>query len=127
MRVHIISDLHLEFGPISLSKTNADIVVLAGDIHMGEKGAHWARKQWPDIPIVYVLGNHEFYRDDLPGLTDRLRRLCQKTNIHLLENDRLDVEDVSFLGCTLWTDFELLGDSAAARAIAEQGWRIISR
>ena len=31
MRIHVLSDLHLEFGPFSMPKVEADVVVLAGD------------------------------------------------------------------------------------------------
>src|SRR5882762_4300913 len=117
--LHILSDLHLEFGSFSLPRTEADVVVLAGDVHLGQAGVTWARKQWPDTPMVYVLGNHEFYREALPELTDRLRRLCEGSHIHLLENDLVEVAGVAFLGCTLWTDFDLLGDASSARALAE--------
>ena len=40
MRLHILSDLHLEFSPYGddLEPVQADVVVLAGDIHNGAKG-----------------------------------------------------------------------------------------
>ena len=38
MILHILSDLHIEFAPFKISKTNADVIILAGDIHLGEKG-----------------------------------------------------------------------------------------
>ena len=59
MRWHILSDLHLEFGPAEIPPTEADLVVLAGDVHLGRAGREWASKQFPDQPVVYVLGNHE--------------------------------------------------------------------
>ena len=62
MRLHILSDLHLEFGKVKIPETDADVIVLAGYIHVGSKGISWARKQFPDKPVIYVLGNHEFYR-----------------------------------------------------------------
>lgn len=121
MRLHILSDLHMEFAPFAAPKVDADVIVLAGDVDMGLKGMKWARKQWPDTPVIYVLGNHEFYREELPTLSDRLRRLCGETSIHLLENDVVEIGGLTFLGCTLWTDFKLLGDPAAARAVADKG------
>ena len=39
-----------------------DVVVLAGDIYKGDKGVFWARQAFPDKEIIYVPGNHEFYR-----------------------------------------------------------------
>ena len=39
MRLHILSDLHLETGPRELGATDADVVVLAGDIDVGHSAA----------------------------------------------------------------------------------------
>ncbi len=59
MKIHILSDLHLEFQPYILSKNDADVIILAGDIHTGEKGVTWAIDNIKNIPALYVLGNHE--------------------------------------------------------------------
>src|SRR5216117_3472630 len=74
MRLHILGDLHLEFGTAKVPVTDADVVVLAGDIHLKREGRRWARNRFQDKPVVYVLGNHEFYRHSLPGLTETLKR-----------------------------------------------------
>lgn len=120
MRLHIFSDLHLEFGDFEPAKVDADVIVLAGDVHMGVKGLKWILRHWPTTPVIYVVGNHEFYREKLPALTKRLRRLCNRTNIHLLENESAEIGGVRFLGCTLWTDFKVLGDAELARAVADK-------
>jgi len=44
MRLHILGDLHLEFGATEIRPVDADVVVLAGDIHLGREGRKWARK-----------------------------------------------------------------------------------
>jgi predicted phosphodiesterase len=47
MKIHIISDLHLEFAkyqPHSVS-SGADVIVLPGDIGKGVQGVNWARDQ----------------------------------------------------------------------------------
>ncbi len=55
MRIRILSDLHLEFqGLGSTPRCEADIVVLAGDIHVGVHGIEWARRSFPLLPVVYV-------------------------------------------------------------------------
>ena len=43
MRIRVLSDLHLEFKDWNPPKADADVVVLAGDIHVGVKGIEWAR------------------------------------------------------------------------------------
>ena len=120
MRLHILSDLHLEFGHVKIPPTDADVVVLAGDIHVGQKGLKWARKQFPDKPGIYVLGNHEFYRHSLPDLTEQLKHEADGSQIRLLENGAVEIDGYTFLGCTLWTDFQLSANPAASMRYAEE-------
>jgi predicted phosphodiesterase len=119
MRLHILGDLHLEFGPVRIPATEADVVVLAGDIHLGREGARWARSQFAAQPVIYVLGNHEFYRHSLPELSASLKRETAGSQIHLLENSAVEIKGYSFLGCTLWTDFQLSPNPEAAMRTAE--------
>ena len=120
MRIHILSDLHLEFAPFQTAQVDSDVVVLAGDIHVGAKGIKWARKQFPGKPVIYVLGNHEFYRFSLPRLTEQLKQEAADSQIHVLENGAVEIAGVTFLGCTLWTDFQISGNQAAAMRYAEE-------
>src|SRR5437016_7624084 len=119
MRLHILGDLHLEFGTAKVPATDADVVVLAGDIHLGREGRKWARSHFQDKPVIYVLGNHEFYRHSIPALTENLKRETDGSHIHLLENDTFALNGFMFLGCTLWTDFRLAGDALFAMGVAE--------
>jgi predicted phosphodiesterase len=119
MRLHILSDLHLEFGTIEVPQTDADVVVLAGDIHLGREGRRWARGHFAGQPVVYVLGNHEFYRHSLPELTEALLRETDGSPIHVLENRAAEIGRVTFLGCSLWTDFQLAAEPDAAMRVAE--------
>jgi predicted phosphodiesterase len=119
MRLHILGDLHLEFGPVQIPAAEADVVVLSGDIHLGREGCKWARKQFPAKPVVYVLGNHEFYHNSLPDLTETLKRETEGSRIHPLENSAVEINGCTFLGCTLWTDFRLSHDPQAAMQVAE--------
>lgn len=119
MRLQILSDLHLEFAPMKPDPTDADVVLLAGDIHMGREGRKWARTHFPNQPVLYVLGNHEFYRHAIPELTETLKRETDDSNIHIMENDVFELNGYIFLGCTLWTDFRLLTKQEAAMLTAE--------
>jgi len=120
MRLRVLSDLHLEFGEYRLPAADADVVVLAGDIDLGRDGRAWARANFPATPVVYVLGNHEFYRHALPELTETLRRECDGSHIHILENHAVELHGWTFLGCTLWSDFRLRGNRVGAMRVAEQ-------
>lgn len=121
MLLHVLSDLHLEFAPFPPPAVAADAIVLAGDIHTGLQGLRWALETYPRQPVVYVLGNHEFYGQTLQKLTAELHALAAGTNVHVLENESCVVGDVQFLGATLWTDFALQGEPMMAELRAQAG------
>ncbi len=109
MRLHVLSDLHLEYAPFTPPHVDADVVVLAGDTAPGTVGIEWARSRFDGRPVLYVAGNHEFYGHDLPGLVDRLRDAAVGSTVQVLENDPVVIDGVRFLGCSLWTDFDFAG------------------
>lgn len=130
MRLHVLSDLHLEFASLEIPDTDADAVVLAGDIGNGTQGLHWAIDRWAGSgrPIVYVAGNHEFYGHDLNDMRQELLAMTKLardagTPVWVLDNEALDLPglDVRFLGTTLWTNYTLLGDAEAAMQRAKTG------
>lgn len=114
MKIQVLSDLHLEFDDFEFVATDADVVVLAGDIHVKDKGVLWAIENIKNKPVIYVLGNHEFYGTAYPKLVNALKESVKGTNVRILENDTVTIEGVNFIGCTLWTDFALLGDPRIA-------------
>ncbi len=109
MKLHILNDLHVEFGEFKPPFTDADVVVLAGDIGVGNGGLDWAKTYFPDQPVIYVPGNHEFYHHDI-ALIDELKAGAPD-NIHVLNNDTIEIDGVRFLGSVLWTDFALFGEA----------------
>lgn len=109
MRIHILADLHLEFGDYTPAQVDADVVVLAGDIHIKGRAIPFIQNLFPHTPVIYVPGNHEYYRDALPKLDDALRDAALDTHIHYLENEEWTFGGVRFLGCALWTNFTIFG------------------
>lgn len=81
--------------------------MLAGDIGEGSTGFIWAREQFPNTPIIYVLGNHELYGQRLPDALDEFTSIAQSLEIHFLENRAVTIGDVRFMGATLWTDYAI--------------------
>lgn len=118
MRLHIISDLHQEFGEVALPKVDCDCVIFAGDVATKTNGLKWIRREFSEVPVIYVCGNHEFYGENYPGLIDKLKAQAAGTNVHVLENDVVTVGGVRFFGCTLWTDMALQGDWMDGAAMA---------
>lgn len=112
MKLLVLSDLHLETGAtIELSPTlEYDTAVLAGDIHSpGREAVRWAQRDssFGGRPVILVPGNHEFYRSEMRSELDEMRKVAAGSNVHLLDRGAVAVGGVRFLGCTLWTDFQL--------------------
>jgi predicted phosphodiesterase len=109
MKALILSDLHLEFAPFEPAPDlEFDVVILAGDIHSPAKRAvQWAVETFRGKPVVYLLGNHEYYDGRLDTTLAEARRAADGSNVHVLDGDEFVIDGVRFLGATLWTDFEL--------------------
>lgn len=119
MKLHILSDLHLELSTFEPIATDADVVVLAGDIGKKSHGIIWAREAFPDKEIIYVPGNHEFYGADRADTLSLMRIAADQCRVHLLDNDAVVINGVRFLGTTLWTDFLLFGKSKKSTAMSD--------
>ncbi|MFL9900017.1 metallophosphoesterase [Paraburkholderia fungorum] len=120
MRLQIASDLHLEklawkvkFG--GLAPAQADVLVLAGDIHRGSRAVR-EFASWP-TPVIYVLGNHEFYGGQIGDVEAQSKAESRGGSVVVLAQDEIIMAGVRFLGCTLWTDFRL--NHAHRKAMAE--------
>ena len=119
MKLHILSDLHLEYSTFEPPATDADVIVLAGDIGKKANGIIWAREAFPCMEIVYVPGNHEFYGTQRLETLAHMRITARNCSVHLLDNDDIVIDGVRFLGSTLWTDFKLLGEKSRLAAMKE--------
>ncbi|AOK29972.1 MULTISPECIES: metallophosphoesterase [Burkholderia] len=117
MKIRVLSDLHLEHHePDAIPFAHADLVVLAGDIHNHAQGLRWAAQTFaPDVPVVYVPGNHEYYDGEFGALETAMRDTASALDhVHYLNNDTYIDPAGRFrvLGTTLWTDFALFGADA---------------
>lgn len=125
MKIQFASDLHYEFLEKQfpdyrlITPADADVLVIAGDIHRGTMAIE-TFADWP-VPVVYIHGNHEAYHQDYDDLLAQLRTQAHGSNVHFLENDELVLNGVRFLGCCLWTDYQLTPfDPAEAMQAAEK-------
>jgi Icc-related predicted phosphoesterase len=123
IRIFALSDIHLEFAHLEpVPDARPDLVVLAGDIGRGTDAITWAEYYFPDIPVVFVIGNHELYRDSLELLLEDCRSGAATTrNVRFLENEQIVIplrdRDVRVLGTCLWTDFKLNGANRQAESM----------
>ena len=117
MKIALASDIHLEFGDIDLHNDQAaDVLILSGDIctvpDLIRKGDTMVRDFFSNCSsrfknVVYVMGNHEHYRGDVSKSHAQAQEVFDDlglANIHLLEKSSVTIDDVVFVGGTLWTD-----------------------
>ncbi|MCP4499704.1 MAG: hypothetical protein GY822_07050 [Deltaproteobacteria bacterium] len=126
MRALVYSDLHLEMADCTPPRDvdlAVDVVLLLGDIHVGTKGIEWAKKNF-SVPVLYVLGNHEYYGGAFPRTLDKCRAEDAGSHVQILDRDEVIIGDVRFLGATLWTDFALFGEGGQLRAMEEARFRM---
>ena len=91
MKILILSDIHVEFEKFSPPIVDCDLVILAGDIHVKNKGLKWAKEKFQDVPVLYVLGNHEYYGEALPRHINKLKEQAEGSNINVLENESIKI------------------------------------
>jgi DNA repair exonuclease SbcCD nuclease subunit len=124
MKIAICSDIHLEFGTISLENTeNAEVLILSGDICVAkeilDRDPYETRFDDKSSRIhlffqeccarfkhvVYISGNHEHYHGDFAETFKIFReRLGYLANLHILDKESVLINDIMFIGGTLWTD-----------------------
>jgi predicted phosphodiesterase len=131
VKIAIASDLHLEFSDLDIQNTdNADVLILSGDICVAadldmrdrrQTELGFARRRSEQFHeffercaanfshVIYVMGNHEYYHSDFAtALNDMRRKLAYLTNLYILEREVKVINDVTFIGGTLWTDMNNL-------------------
>jgi predicted phosphodiesterase len=127
MKIAVASDVHLEFGDLDIVNTDdARVLILSGDICVAadldmrdrrqtELGFARRRSEMfheffercaTNFPhVIYVMGNHEYYHGDFATTLDEVRRkLAHLPNLYVMERDVKVIDDVTFIGGTLWTD-----------------------
>ena len=120
------SDLHLEFGNLKEIESDANVLLLAGDIciaadmfpmedtinfkdsHILKGAGHNFNLFFDSVSAQYdqifmIPGNHEHYHGNFEYTVQKLRDHVP-ANVTILDNEFVDVGDVRIIGCTLWTD-----------------------
>lgn len=122
MKLHIISDIHLEFGKLSRAydPPECDAVILAGDIATGVVGVMWAAETFK-VPVIMVPGNHEFYGKRIHAEhIEKMREKARGSSVMVADNAVIEIAGVVFLCATLWADFDLYGNAPLAMQVAAQ-------
>ena len=105
MKLNFVNDIHLEFGALPENPSGSDVLVLAGDVTIKNR-VDWINEIANNFKhVVYVLGNHEFYHQNLDN-TYRKTKEQLADNVYLLLNESVTLDGITFHGTTLWSDFE---------------------
>ncbi len=112
MRLYILSDLHLECADFTPLIRDADLTILAGDIHTKRRGVAWAAANFSG-QVVYVPGNHEYYDGNFPITRDKMQAEAAE-RVHVLDRQVLILGKIRILGATGWTDFKSTGNEPLA-------------
>ena len=104
-RIAAVGDIHVReadkgkwqeyFKEVSKS---ADVLVIAGDLtDTGDEGEAQVLSEELracSIPVVAVLGNHDFEK----GRHKLIRQIVQKENVHILDGEAVVIGDIGFAG-----------------------------
>jgi len=118
MKIAVCSDLHLEFADINLQNyDNADVLILSGDICVakelpfsdskrGNIFRDFFKRCSNEFPhVIYIMGNHEHYNGNFQTSAGIFRKeLLQYDNVYFLDKEVKVIDDITFIGGTLWTD-----------------------
>lgn len=110
--IGLVSDLHLEGSNMDFENPSWDCLIIAGDLSADLDMIEYffSYKAPKDIPIIYVLGNHEYEGRSLDGAMIKIKKIISEfKNVHLLDNESIVIDGVKFIGSTLWSNFELDG------------------
>ncbi len=114
MKLKLYSDLHLEFGNFVPPEDKDDkdtVLLLAGDVGVGKKEytyksfLRYATDQFR--AVVYVPGNHEYYHGSWRNTWEKMKeRVEPATNLHMVNDETVILDNVAFVASTMWTNFE---------------------
>lgn len=122
MFIRELSDIHFEMCPFFLPRMEGDsetVLVLSGDILTAKgMGMETVKGEYSEFledlnerfrAVIYVSGNHESYRYNINKTSATIRQFLTDynlNNIHYLDCETKVIDDVAFIGATLWTDMD---------------------
>lgn len=128
MKVRILSDIHIDIDAVDngFYQLQEDDVftIVAGDVSNSPLLSYWWLKSNIKRGLI-IAGNHEFY-DSFYDLDQTYQLLAkampEQQDLTFLQDSFKVVQDKVFVGCTLWTDFQLNsgGESFFNKKIAQK-------
>jgi len=115
MRLWFLSDLHYHSSwPFEAPAVapDADVLIIAGDAteELSRRAIPWVAETFSGygLPVLYVPGNHDFYRCNLSYEVGKAQLIAEHHGVHLLATGRsVVIGGTRIIGATMWTDFDL--------------------
>lgn len=108
MQCRLWSDVHLEFGKFKnwpKEDCKDTTLILAGDIGVGLMARSMIETMCKYYrAVVFITGNHEYYNNNITLIDKRFKQLEESLpNFYFLQNSSIVIDDVRFIGGTMWT------------------------
>jgi len=112
MKIRLWSDIHTEFGAMKFTPRDDDnetVLVIAGDFQVGDRSFDLLRDLCPRFKaVLYTAGNHEYYHHKVHQVDRLFMDLTDEIpNFHYLNPGVAYIDDVRFVGATLWSDMNM--------------------
>lgn len=128
MIIRYASDLHIDLNTELFDLTEVDIMqrlnlyninllILAGDTAEypnNLKFCDMVLRMYPELKIIEVGGNHLYYSGKRDKISiSEINKECKKfarkhDRYFFLENNTVTIDNIKFIGCTLWSDLSHL-------------------
>src|SRR5574344_1235895 len=125
MKIRIVSDIHGDINEYKKFKFEYEFIICCRDI----SGDRFTTEKWVNENIkqgIFVAGNHLGYNhitnDKNDSINLSVKYLQDKFSdgpVRFLENQYMIKDDIVFIGCILFTDFDLYGNKFLSKEIAK--------
>jgi predicted MPP superfamily phosphohydrolase len=116
MRLQILSDLHIDLNKLTKNKLPQIIKPLCDNLAILGDSCNSANHNAMLTDLIkyttsnfknvyYVIGNHEYYESDIKKTENYFKNIQNNySNFHLLNRNKIYIDGVKILGCTLWSN-----------------------
>src|SRR5574344_220 len=126
MKIRIVSDIHCDINEYKKFNFEDEFIICCGDI----SGDRFTTEKWVNENIkqgIFVAGNHLGYNhitnDKNDSINLSVKYLQDKFSdgpVRFLENQYMIKDDIVFVGCILFTDFDLFSSRALSQEIVRR-------
>lgn len=113
MKLEYYSDIHNEFRkgrlwyPITVDDKYDTVLILAGDIDTDLDRLENYLNELSEVyrHVIFVPGNHEYFGNGMFNSVRELMLDWSTDKVSVLDRGSITIDDHTFIGATLWTDF----------------------